>query len=183
MQSQGKNDKDRRVKRTKSLVFEAFFQMVQSTRYDELKTKDIIEKAGIGRSTFYEHFLDKDDVLSQSLEHLMSIYAAALIGKENHDNLLSALTHFWERRVFARVILKHPTREVVDSCLRNLISSNMSDTNMGNDKDRHAHASFLSSGFLSLLNEWLTGKLSLSPKDMCKYIETYSQPSPEGGVS
>lgn len=160
MSGHDKNEKDRRVKRTKALVFEAFFQMVQSCRYDELKTKDIIQKAGIGRSTFYEHFGDKDDVLSQSLEYPMSIFAGALIGKADDENLLFMLKHFWERRMFARIILQNPTRDVVDNCLRVLILKNL-----GTEKDNNAHASFLTSGFLSMLNDWLTGRINCDAKD------------------
>ena len=174
MPSQNKNDDDRRVKRTKSLVFDAFFEMVQTSRYDELKTKDIIAKADIGRSTFYEHFLDKDDLLSQSLEYPMSIFAAALTGNDNYKDLLFMLTHFWERRVFARVILRHPTRDVVDSCLRELILSNMRSVHRSNEADLHAHACFLTSGFLNLLNEWLVGRLSITAEGMSKYIRVYS---------
>ena len=174
MSSQNKNDDDRRVKRTKSLVFDAFFEMVQTSRYDELKTKDIIAKADIGRSTFYEHFLDKDDLLRQSLEYPMSIFAAALTGNENHNDLMFMLTHFWERRVFARVILRHPTREVVDDCLRELILSNMRSVHLSKETDVHADACFLASGFLKFLNEWLVGRLSLTIEAMCKHIEVYS---------
>jgi len=168
MPTQTKNDEDRRVKRTQKLVFDAFFQLVQTSRYDDLKTKNIIDKSGIGRSTFYEHFTDKDDVLSQSLEYPMSIFASALIGISEKEDLMSMLTHFWERRIFARVILQNPTREVVDNCLRQQIISKL-----GDGKDFQANASFLSSGFLSLLNEWLTGRLSCNADDMCKYIENY----------
>lgn len=174
MPNQSKSDQDRRVKRTKFLVFEAFFEMVQSTRYDEFKTKDIIEKAGIGRSTFYEHFFDKDDVLSQSLESPMLIIAKALISQDDDEDLLRILTHFWERRIFARVILKHPTREVVNRCLQKLISSNLDEVTIVNERDRLAHISFLSSGFLSLLNDWLSGKLRSTEEEMCKYIKAYS---------
>jgi len=179
MSIQNKSTEDRRVKRTKKLVFEAFFEMVQSSRYDELKTKDIIAKAGIGRSTFYEHFLDKDDVLSQSLEYPMSIFAAALVGKESPKDLLFMLMHFWERRVFARVILKYPTRDVVESCLRKLISSNMGAIEV-DERTSNMHVSFLSAGFLSILNDWLIGRLNLNAEDMCIHINAYALKKPNG---
>ena len=190
MPNQNKNNEDRRVKRTKSLVFDAFFELVQSLRYDELKTKDIIARSGIGRSTFYEHFLDKDDVLSQSLEYPMSIFAEALVKKPAEalvkntaealiknpveEELLFMLNHFWERRVFARVILKYPTRDVVDNCLKKLLVSAMSNKKFCDEQAQQVHACFLSAGFLSLLNEWLTGRLSLTAKQMCAYIQANS---------
>ena len=168
------NDQDRRVKRTKTLIFQAFFELVQSSRYHDLKTINIIEKAGVGKSTFYEHFLNKDDVLQQSLENPMSIIANALLGKIENDKVSKVLSHFWERRVFARVILDHPTHEVVEKCLRKLIINGLDHTDSMNQNISSAKASFLSSGFLNLLKEWLTGKVSLSVEDMTAIISRFS---------
>ena len=174
MLSANKNDQDRRVKRTKSLVFAAFYELVQSSRYDELKTVQIIEKAGIGKSTFYEHFLDKDDVLSQSLEYPMSIFAGTLTGDTENDNISFMLGHFWDRRVFARIILQHPTREIVDNCLRKLIIGELNDTAAVSELDTIANASFLSSGFLSLLHDWLIGRLNMSVNEMAACVSKFS---------
>ena len=168
------NDQDRRVKRTKMLIFQAFFELVQSSKYYDLKTIHIIEKAGVGKSTFYEHFLNKDDVLQQSLENPMSIIANALFGNIENDKVSKVLSHFWERRVFARVILDHPTHEVVEKCLRKLIIIGFDQTDSVNQNISSATASFLSSGFLSLLKEWLTGKVSLSVEDMTAIISRFS---------
>ena len=54
---------DRRAQRTQNLIFSAFADFVQSKRYDRFSVTDIIERAGVGRSTFYDHFSDKNDVL------------------------------------------------------------------------------------------------------------------------
>lgn len=174
MNSNKKTDDDRRVKRTKGLVFDAFFDMVQSTRYDQLKVKDIIARADIGRSTFYEHFSDKDDLLSQSLEYPMSIFAIALAGGNRQKDLIFMLSHFWERRLFARLILKHPTREVVDGCLRKFISSKLRALSSMNEQTIQAHATFLSAGFLGLLNEWLIGRSSFTVEQMAEYVTACS---------
>ena len=175
MSSTSKNEHDRRVKRTKSDVFDAFFQMVQSSRYDELKVVDIIEKSGIGKSTFYEHFSGKDDVLSQSLEGPMSVFARALAGNGNRDTTRAILDHFWERRVLARVILQHPTRKVVDRCLQTLVMAQLNNTIPLNEHSHnHAKACLLACGFLSLLEEWLVGKIYLSTDQLLAHVDEFS---------
>lgn len=177
MPNLAKNKGDRRVKRTKSHVFDAFFQMVQSQRYDEIKVIHIIEHSGVGKSTFYEHFKGKDDVLSQSLEYPMTVFANALIGEGDQKDTLWMLNHFWERRVFGRVILKPPTRDVVDNCLRNQIMTEIENKYGSKHDDEHfATACLLSSGFLGLLNEWILGRLSLSNKEMFNHISEFSYP-------
>lgn len=173
-----KNEQDRRVKRTKSQVFDAFFSMVQSLRYDEIKVIHIIKQSGVGKSTFYEHFNGKDDVLSQSLEHHLSVFASALIGEGDEEESLWMLNHFWERRVFGRVILQPPTRGVLDHCLRSLIMTKLDNqtTNL-KKRDNYAKACLLSSGFLGLLNEWMLGRLDLSNQEMFNLIAKFSSPA------
>lgn len=171
MTSVAKNEEDRRVKRTKSQVFDAFFEMVQSSRYDEMKVIDIIHKSGIGKSTFYEHFNGKDDVLSQSLEYPLSVFASALIDEGEVEDTLWMLNHFWERRVFARVILQAPTRDVVDDCLRSLIKSSLeSGPTKNSSSHNYAIACLLSSGFLGLLTEWISGRVNLSKDELLALI-------------
>ena len=54
---------DRRVKRTRRLVSEAFIQLVLEKGYDGVRIEDIIEQADVARTTFYTHFKDKGDLL------------------------------------------------------------------------------------------------------------------------
>jgi AcrR family transcriptional regulator len=59
-----KNTKtDRRSLRTRQLLSAALVELMLQKRYDEITVQDIIDRANVGRSTFYAHYLDKDDLL------------------------------------------------------------------------------------------------------------------------
>jgi len=169
-----KATEDRRSLRTKDLVFEAFFALVQARRYDEIKAGDIIERAGIGKSTFYEHFTDKDDVLSQSLIYPMGIIADAVTGTAGKEKLPFVLDHFWQRRRFARVILRHPTLRIAQDRLEVLLMTRLEKTHPERDDMAllAAKAKYISTGLLSVLHDWLTGKLSVETQDVVRWIET-----------
>ncbi|MFX0573556.1 TetR/AcrR family transcriptional regulator [Nocardia nepalensis] len=54
---------DRRVRRTKSLLHRALIELMIECGYDRITLQDILNRADVGRSTFYAHFRDKDDLL------------------------------------------------------------------------------------------------------------------------
>ena len=57
---------DRRVERTRLAILRAFRDLVLTREYDAISVRDIAAAADVGRSTFYEHFDDKDDVFSKA---------------------------------------------------------------------------------------------------------------------
>ncbi len=54
---------DRRQKKTRDSIFKAFSQLLENKRYENITVQEIIEKANVGRSTFYSHFETKDHLL------------------------------------------------------------------------------------------------------------------------
>ena len=56
---------DRRQKKTRKGIYEAFEQLMIEEHYQEITVAQIIERADIGRSTFYAHFETKDNLLDQ----------------------------------------------------------------------------------------------------------------------
>jgi AcrR family transcriptional regulator len=54
---------DRRVDRTITALRTALIGLIQEKHYDSITVQDIIDRANVGRSTFYTHFRDKEDVL------------------------------------------------------------------------------------------------------------------------
>ena len=59
---------DRRVRRTRSAVQEAFLALVVERGWDGFSVQDLCERADVGRSTFYMHFADKEEVLGAAFE-------------------------------------------------------------------------------------------------------------------
>lgn len=54
---------DRRVRRTHQALSQALGALIEERSYDEISVRDILERANVGRSTFYTHFRDKDALL------------------------------------------------------------------------------------------------------------------------
>jgi len=52
--------KDRRVQKTRTLLHEALVSLIREKPYDEMVVKEILDRANVGRSTFYTHYRNKD---------------------------------------------------------------------------------------------------------------------------
>lgn len=65
---------DRRVIRTKSSLHQAFKELISEKGYESTTIEDITTRANMGRTTFYLHFQDKEDLLLEGLEeHLLEM--------------------------------------------------------------------------------------------------------------
>lgn len=62
---------DRRIQRTRQLLHDALFLLIIEQGYEEIAIADITERANLGRTTFYLHYKDKEDLLRTSVKALM----------------------------------------------------------------------------------------------------------------
>ena len=63
---------DRRVRKTREAIQNALLALIAEKGFEAIVVEDIIQRADIGRSTFYTHFADKEDALRSRLEELRS---------------------------------------------------------------------------------------------------------------
>ena len=63
--------KDRRIQRTQGLLHEALGSLIHEKSYDAISVKEILDRANVGRSTFYMHFGDKDELLLSSIRDML----------------------------------------------------------------------------------------------------------------
>ena len=59
---------DRRVENTRNAILDAAVRLYQSKGIDKTSISAIIERSEVGRTTFYRHFSDRDEVLSHALK-------------------------------------------------------------------------------------------------------------------
>ena len=65
---------DRRIGRTRKLMHEALMALIVEKGYEAVTVQDILDRADVGRSTFYAHYRDKDELLLSGFEHLRTLF-------------------------------------------------------------------------------------------------------------
>jgi AcrR family transcriptional regulator len=63
---------DRRILRTRNALVTALTELIEEKDYTEISVDEITQRADIGRATFYLHFKDKDDLLLEKFNELVS---------------------------------------------------------------------------------------------------------------
>src|SRR5262249_35976731 len=88
-----KNTKqDRRSQRTRELLNTALVELMLEKQFDAITVQDILERANVGRSTFYGHYTSKDDLLFNSIGHMLhSLNYHALQDTNSAAKLLPSL--------------------------------------------------------------------------------------------
>ncbi|UFS95676.1 TetR/AcrR family transcriptional regulator [Nocardia huaxiensis] len=67
------------MRRTRAALHRALIELMQDRHYDRITVQDIIDRADVGRSTFYAHYRDKDDLLLVSCtEHVRAVLSEEL---------------------------------------------------------------------------------------------------------
>lgn len=121
----GESVRNRRAIRTREAMLRAFRDLILMRGYDAISVRDVILRAEVGRSTFYEHFENKDDLLRQSIHVLLVALAEAANGRRYTEGLPMVVEHFWQNRRLARRLLLQPTRSLITSHLAALISERL----------------------------------------------------------
>lgn len=94
---------DKRILRTRQMLRQAFFELMQEKEFQQVTVQDITERATINRATFYAHFADKYELFDHAIrsrfqDHLEKEMPSA--DRLTYDNLyalsLATLTFFQE---------------------------------------------------------------------------------------
>src|SRR5690349_6078299 len=73
---------DRRSQRTRHLLSAALVELIREKDYSSITVSGIIERANVGRSTFYAHYRDKDDLFVGELDRVIELLGQRIPGQE-----------------------------------------------------------------------------------------------------
>jgi len=170
---------DRRSLRTRQLLSHALVELMQKKRYDAITVQDILDQANVGRSTFYAHYQDKEDLLVSSLERVLDqfIYHIAgdgqpMISTEAFFQPVKEHEHLYKALVGGRGI--DLLFDKGQTQLTRKIEAHLADQNTDRGEPLiplPVVATFLSGALLTLLKWWVEHKMVYSPKQMSEMYQ------------
>lgn len=116
---------DLRVSRTRTRIQEALIELTVEKGYEAIKVQDIVDRASINRSTFYRHYLDKDDLLSKYMDEVVDVIFRDDSTSEQGtlSGLIKLLNHIQSFSEFYRIMLSANGHPLVSHRLRQKIES------------------------------------------------------------
>ncbi|MFF4590373.1 TetR/AcrR family transcriptional regulator [Streptomyces sp. NPDC001388] len=179
---------DRRIRRTRQALHQALLQLMAEKGYESVTIQDIIDRADVGRSTFYNHYSNKDDLLKDGFADLRSLVgrqSPKATAAQNRGPLrfsLPFLHHIQEQRHLARALFTQsglrPVRKHMEELLADVVRDEIPSTTPG-VAPREAVVRFIVASHLACLEWWLTESPQSTPEDIDKIFRTLTQPGIE----
>ena len=163
---------DRRSQRTRHLLGEALVGLIREKDYGTITVSDIIERANVGRSTFYAHYRDKDALFVGELDRVIEVLSHHIPGQEEMPYFpsLGLFRHVGEEYQLYRALLWTPGIDLLIKHLQSSLSERVEQAlqNSGQDFDfpHPILANFIVGNFLTLLKWWLENKMTYSAEQM-----------------
>lgn len=153
-------------------VITAFAQLVLTRRYADIRVGELIARAGVARSTFYEHFGRKDDVLLASVDRILQPLCETACGNADPARLCAMLRHMWERRALGRTLLTSGTGPLLQRYLSDMIMPRLSADRFV-PAERALLSRATSAGQLTMIRMWLSGEVSCSVEQLAGYLSAH----------
>jgi AcrR family transcriptional regulator len=185
--------RDRRVERTQQLLREALLSLIREKGFEALTVQAIIDRANVGRATFYAHFDNKDDLLLSGFDEFRASLKAhqrdALARGRNVEDRVLAFSHeiFSHtneyREVFRAMVGKRSgasLQRLLHKLLVDLVREDVKETvarTANSAVPAEAVVQFIAGALFGLLMWWLDGKLRLSVAEIDALFRTLAIPA------
>jgi AcrR family transcriptional regulator len=145
---------DRRVRRTRRTLHEAFIELVLERGYERITVQDILDRADVGRSTFYAHFRDKEALLLTSFDDMREQLRTEIGAAPDRPATL-LFEHAYEHQRVYRALCGRQGGTLVTRHLHGVINVLLRAPLTRDDLPVEVVAEFHTSGILGLLVWWI----------------------------
>ncbi len=168
---------DRRVQRTRQLLQNALNELILEKGYEKVTVQDVIDRANVGRSTFYAHFEDKEQLLLSGFEPLRAEFDDFLSGRsfDNESPWALSLVMFQEvqKQRGGYITLTHVQKYLYNFLLSHL-KQGLPKRNKNVPPELLAH--YVASSFIALLTWWIDNKFPCPAEKMNEYFRRLVEP-------
>jgi len=149
--------------------------LMHEKNFDDITVQNVLDRAGVGRSTFYVHYRDKEDLFLSDVEDFLDQVSSVLKRHNvNPKRLLPVqefFAHIRDMREFHAALVKAGKANDVWALARGFFARSIEERLQAagvklEPVQRSAQAHALAGGFFSLLDWWIDKRMKADPKEM-----------------
>jgi AcrR family transcriptional regulator len=173
--------KDRRILKTKKYLAEALKELIIEKGYDAVTIQDIIDRANVGRSTFYTHYESKDQLLVGNINFQEQLIHTPANDPENYPmgiNLSYLFNHTKENLDIGNAMAGTRGTEVLSAHFADLVAAKIFDhhrpklpKNKIVQKMLRYKAEAIAGGIVRMLFKWLEDGAIVPVDEMIVYAK------------
>lgn len=160
--------------------------LVTEKRFDDITVQNLIDRADIGRSTFYTHFRDKEDLFQKNWEGFLDFCVDqidwTLVGKGSFFPVLFLFDHLQEVQPFYHGLVRSRKSEALFRTGTEYLSQKIGDGLKANLKYHPSIpipilANYLATELFALLKWWLDERMPYPPERMDQIFHELVNPA------
>jgi len=168
---------DRRTSRTRRSLSEALVELIKEKRFDDITVQNVIDRADIGRSTFYSHFRDKEDLFQRDWQRFLDGFAQHIdwekAGEGSFVPVVYLFSHLQDYHHFYKGLVRSRKTDAVFKSGRIHLSQKIETALASLLRSKPAPtvslpilANYLASELFALLQWWLDHEMPYPPERM-----------------
>jgi AcrR family transcriptional regulator len=161
---------DRRSQRTRAALREAMLSLMHERAWDDIDVQQVCERANIGRSTFYNHFPNKEALLVGGLNDLRTMIKQQ---RGPGGQVLGLIEHAHQNRRLFRTMVGRRSGFAVQPRFREMLVKLVDDdlTRWPPDIPRAAAVRWMAGGLFELLIWWVDSRSPVPPTQLHEMFE------------
>jgi AcrR family transcriptional regulator len=168
---------DRRVRRTRDVLGDALVELMHKKPFEDITVQQVLDRAHVGRSTFYTHFRGKDDLFLSDVEDFFEMMASLLSRRGEDSNRLvpvrEMFAHVAEWQSFYKALVASGKIQDVTEIAQGYFARSVEErlaklrpARAMTPTGRAARAHALAGALLSMLTWWIQRGMPVSAEQM-----------------
>ena len=177
-----RDNEDRRTQKTRKALHDALISLMFEKSYDAILVQEILDRANVGRSTFYTHYRDKDELLAEGLQGLKELLrdaqmATVVASDKKYEKVigfsLAMFEHAHDHKKLYRSLVSGPGWVIVSQRLEEILVQLMQEEarvlfkrRVSSDVPFELFIHYLGATFMTVLTWWFNFGRPLPPEEI-----------------